>query len=64
MSNTMSWAVGLFESKLEAEELRRQLQQKEDTITALQTRIAVLETCIRVIEARIPRSETRTVNYL
>ena len=64
MSNTMNWAVGLFESKLENEELHRQLQQKEDTITALQTRIAVLETCIKVIEARIPRSETRTVNYL
>lgn len=64
MSETLTWAVGLHESKMENEELRRQLQLKEDIITSLQTRIAVLETCIKVIEARIPRSETRTVNYL
>ena len=66
MSNTMNWVLGFMEAQDEKEALKRELEAKEDRITALETQIAQLRLCIKVMAAQIPQSitETRTVTFL
>lgn len=66
MSNTVYWIVALMDEKDEIKALKKELEAKEDRITALETRIAQMQLVMRVMAQQIPQSVTfsQTVRYL